>query len=133
MKILTKRNMRSPGAVAALSACLVLAFLPACGTVGSVREAAPHYVTVTEPDGSVCIETAAAAGIGKVERHAGEFCCPSFNCPGDGWAQLVILGFYAVGYAVYFIGYGIYWCVDNIVEACSGQMDCSVEVMDDAT
>jgi hypothetical protein len=78
-----------------------------------------HMVTVTEPDGRTYMAPAATVGVGAVDRHAGEFCCPHFHCPGDGWAQLVILGFYAIGYAVYFLGYGVYWCVDSIVEACS--------------
>jgi hypothetical protein len=75
-------------------------------------------VTVTDPDGRTYVAPAAAMGVAKVDRHAGEWCCADFNCPGDGWTQLVILGFYALGYAIYYLGYGVYWCVDAIVEAC---------------
>lgn len=104
---------------AAMAACTVLALLPACGSVRPMAEPAPRMVTVTEPDGRTYSAPAASMGLAKVERHAGEWCCADFNCPGDGWAQLVIVGFYALGYAIYFFGYGVYWCIDAMVEACS--------------
>jgi hypothetical protein len=58
--------------VASLIACAVLAVVPACGSVPRVHPEAPRVVTVTEPDGSVHITTAASVGIGSIHRHAGQ-------------------------------------------------------------
>lgn len=112
---------------ASILACLLLVWLPACGTTRAMHEPTPSYVTVIEPDGSamVMVMTTAQVGLGEVDRNAGEFHCASFNCPGDGWVQLVILGFYALGYACYFLGYGIYWCIDSCIEYWSD--DCGGE------
>lgn len=114
---------------AALAACTVLALLPACGSARPMAEPAPRMVAVTEPDGRTYMAPASSMGIAKVESHAGEWCCADFSCPGDGWGQLVIIGFYVVGYAIYYLGYGVYWCFDAVVEACSdsGSVEDSVQ------
>lgn len=115
------RFRRRPGAItAAAVACAVMVLLPGCGTLQLRPEPPPRVVTVTEPDGRTYLASASSMGIAHVDRCAGEFCGPDFCCPGDGWTQLIILGFYVLGYAIYYIGYGLYWCVDSMFEADSG-------------
>lgn len=98
----------------ALLAALMLCLLPACGSAPRI-EPVPHTVEVIEPTGARYVAAAGAAQLPTLQRQAGEFCPPEIGTEGELWSYFVLF----VLYGLIYLGYGVYYLFDAMIEAAT--------------